>query len=104
MKKIQDKIVRQGVMLFLVGLALIATWFAIHNTGSLRSGLATMNDILMPFYIGFVLAYLICPIYNGTVRALYPWLHAVTDRSRIAYRLSRMVALYGFCIRDCRVP
>ncbi len=92
MKKIQDKIVRQGVMLFLVGLALIATWFAIHNTGSLRSGLATMNDILMPFYIGFVLAYLICPIYNGTVRALYPWLHAVTDRSRIAYRLSRMVA------------
>ena len=92
MKKIEDKIVRQGVMLFLVGLALIATWFAIHNTGSLRSGLATMHDILMPFYIGFVLAYLICPIYNGTVRALYPWLHAVTDRSRIAYRLSRMVA------------
>ena len=92
MKKIEDKIVRQGVMLFLVGLALIATWFAIHNTGSLRSGLATMNDILMPFYIGFVLAYLICPVYNGVVRFLYPGLQSAVKKNTSAFRLSRMVA------------
>jgi len=109
MKRIKDKLIREGIMLFCVGLALIVTWFAIHNTDSLKHGLETINDILMPFYIGFVLAYLICPVYNGTVRALYPWLHAVTDRSRIAYRLSRFAAsvvalvtligaIGGFCL------
>ncbi len=109
MKRIKDKLIREGVMLFCVGLALILTWFAIHNTDSLRHGLETINDILMPFYIGFVLAYLICPVYNGTVRGLYPWLHAVTDRSRVSYRLARFVAsvvslvtligaIGGFCL------
>jgi len=109
MKRIKDKLIREGIMLFCVGLALIVTWFAIHNTDSLKHGLETINDILMPFYIGFVLAYLICPVYNGTVRALYPWLHAVTDRSRLAYRLSRFAAsvvalvtligaIGGFCL------
>lgn len=91
MKKIEDRTVRQGVMLFLVGLALIGVWFAIHNTGSLKAGIGTINDILMPFYIGFVLAYLICPIYNGTVRFLYPGLQTVM-KTKHAYRLCRMLA------------
>lgn len=92
MKKIKDKTIRQGVMLFVVGLSLIATWFVIHNTDSLRSGLATIHDILMPFYIGFVLAYLICPVYNGVVRYLYPLLQKCISKTRTAYRLARMGA------------
>ena len=109
MKKIKDKLIREGVMLFCVGLALIAVWFAIHNTDSLRSGLSTINDILMPFYIGFVLAYLICPVYNGVVRRSYPLLDECMEKKNLAYRLARLwasvVALVtligavgGFCL------
>ena len=92
MKRIKDQLIRQGVMLFCVGLALIAVWFAIHNTDSLRSGLDTINDILMPFYIGFVLAYLICPVYNGVVRRFYPLLDDCMKRKHLAYRLARLAA------------
>ena len=92
MKKIENRTIRQGVMLFLVGLALIATWFAIHNTESLRNGIEMFNDILMPFYIGFVLAYLICPVYNGVVRNLYPLLTKCMKKNTHAYRLARMMA------------
>ena len=91
MKKIQDRLVRQGVMLFLVGLALIAAWFAIHNTENLLGGIESINDILMPFYIGFVLAYLTCPVYNGTVRNLYPLLEKLMKK-KLAYRISRLLA------------
>ena len=109
MKKIKDKLIREGVMLFCVGLALIAVWFAIHNTDSLRGGIAELNDILMPFYIGFVLAYLICPVYNGVVRNFYSLLDECMEKKQRAYKLARLgasvVALVtligavgGFCL------
>lgn len=92
MKKIKDKLIREGLMLFTVGVALILTWYALHNTASLSKGLAMINDILMPFYIGFVLAYLICPVYNGVVRHTYPVMKGRIGNTNIAYRVSRAIA------------
>ena len=66
--KITNKYMKERSMLFLVGLALICVWFVIHNYDSLRAGIAAINDILNPFYVGIILAYLLCPIYNWVVR------------------------------------
>jgi len=107
--KIRNKYVRLGLTIFAAGLALILSWFAIHNTGSLRSGIRTMNDILMPFYVGIVMAYLLCPVYNQIVRIVYHGIEGRFQRKTIAYRISRLLgsvaavitliaAIGGFCL------
>lgn len=78
--------------MFAVGVALICTWFAVHNTDSLREGIHTINDILNPFYVGIILAYLLCPIYNWVVRHLYHPLENHMKSKVRAYRISRVLA------------
>ena len=58
-------------MFFAVGCALILTYYVVNNFKVVSEGFARMNDILMPFYIGIVMAYLLCPIYNGTAKVIY---------------------------------
>lgn len=58
-------------MFFIVGCALILAYYVVNNFQVVSAGMARMNDILMPFYIGIVMAYLLCPIYNGTTRIIY---------------------------------
>ena len=109
MKKIKDKLIREGIMFFCVGLALIGVWFTLHNYDSLRGAIEAINDILMPFYIGFVLAYLLCPVYNWTVRKFYPLLDDCMEKKKVAYKISRLfastvalvtlfAAVGGFCL------
>ena len=35
-------------------------------------GFETLNKTLAPFYIGIVMAFILCPVYNGCVKRLYP--------------------------------
>ena len=109
MKKIKDKLIREGIMFFCVGLALIGVWFTLHNYDSLRGAIEAINDILMPVYIGFVLAYLLCPVYNWTVRKFYPLLDDCMEKKQLAYKISRLfastvalvtlfAAVGGFCL------
>ena len=58
-------------MFFAVGCALILTYYVVNNFRAVSEGFARMNDILMPFYIGIVMAYLLCPVYNGTTKLIY---------------------------------
>ena len=67
----KNKYVREGLMFFAVGCALILTYYVVNNFQVVSAGLARMNDILMPFYIGMVMAYLLCPIYNSTAKLIY---------------------------------
>ncbi len=67
----KNKYVREGLMFFAVGCALILTYYVVNNFQVVSAGLAKMNDILMPFYIGIVMAYLLCPVYNGTAKLIY---------------------------------
>ncbi len=87
--KFKNQYIKQGVMLFLVGLALILAFFAIHNTGSVKKCISTINGILMPFYLGITLAYLLCPIYNWVLRTAYPLLNRCIKKSKTAYRIAR---------------
>ncbi|MBQ4649356.1 MAG: AI-2E family transporter [Firmicutes bacterium] len=69
--KIKNSYVRQGLTFFLAGAALILTFYAVNHMGTVLSGIKKMNDILMPFYLGIVMAYLLCPVYNATTRLVY---------------------------------
>jgi predicted PurR-regulated permease PerM len=77
-------------MLFFVGLALILVYYIIHNTDSIGHGISTINSILTPFYGGIVLAYLMCPIYNWTVKRVYHKLDGRLPRSQSGYRIARV--------------
>lgn len=107
--KLENKYWKLGMTLFLVGLALILTWFAINNTGTLGKGFSVINDILFPFYLGIVLAYLLCPIYNWVVRRVYHNLEGRLAKNLHAYRVARasatilsvgllIIAVSGFCL------
>lgn len=89
--KITNKYVRQGLMLFLVGLALIVAYFIIHNTDSIGRGISTINGILTPFYIGIIMAYLLCPVYNWVVRSTYKVLNPRFKKKTTTYKISRFL-------------
>ena len=69
--KLKESFLKYGVLYFVVGAGLILVYYCINHVSVLASGLAKINDILMPFYLGIIMAYLMCPLYNATVRWIY---------------------------------
>ena len=60
----KNQYVRKGLLYFVVGVALILAYYVVNHFNAVAAGVGRLNDILMPFYIGIVMAYLLCPIYN----------------------------------------
>ncbi len=58
-------------MMMMVGITLILAYYVVNHMPVVKAELAKINDILMPFYIGIIMAYLLCPIYNASVRLAY---------------------------------
>lgn len=67
----KNQYVRKGLLYFVVGVALILAYYVVNHFNAVAAGVGRLNDILMPFYIGIVMAYLLCPIYNGVTKLLY---------------------------------
>lgn len=69
---------KAGVVVILCGAALIL--FNKWVTGNeLTIGFDAINSALLPIYIGIVLAFLMCPIYNRTVKYTYNTLKDMAD-------------------------
>lgn len=85
--KLKESFLKYGVLYFVVGAGLILVYYCINHVSVLASGLAKINDILMPFYLGIIMAYLMCPLYNATVRWLY---RAKKERSAAPLRELRL--------------
>ena len=90
----RNKYVKQGLMFFAVGVALILAYYVVNNFSVVAGGLARINDILMPFYIGLVMAYLLCPIYNGTTRIIYRLNKGRFKKPINDLRLARVIATF----------
>lgn len=69
--KIKESFLKHGVLYFTVGLGLIVAYYCVNHVPVIAAGVAKINSILMPFYLGMIMAYLMCPLYNGIVRLLY---------------------------------
>ena len=68
--KIKESFLKHGVLYFTVGLGLIVAYYCVNHVPVIAAGVAKVNNILMPFYLGMIMAYLMCPLYNGIVRLL----------------------------------
>lgn len=90
--RIRNKYAKLGFSIFFAGLALLLCYYVLYNTGSIKGMLATINGILTPFYIGIIMAYLLCPIYNGTLRCVYRRNRGRFKTYSRDYRVSRFVA------------
>ena len=66
-----DKHVKWGTTVFLVVLCSILVFFCVYRFDALQKLVSLCVSILAPFIYGLVMAYLLCPIYNFTVRSTY---------------------------------
>lgn len=69
--KFDEKQIKWGITAFLVILCSIIVFFVIYRFNDVHNVAGVCTSILMPFIIGLVMAYLLCPIYNFVVRGTY---------------------------------
>ena len=86
------KYAKLGFTIFLTGAALIVCIFAVFNMDQVKAVLDKINGILFPFYLGIVMAYLLCPIYNTSLRHVYKWGMSVMMKPSKAYTMARFIA------------
>ncbi|MDO4485255.1 MAG: AI-2E family transporter [Bacillota bacterium] len=71
----EEKHVKWGTTIFIVVLCSIFVFFAVYRFGALQKAAGIFVSILSPFIYGLVMAYLLCPVYNFTVRGTYALLN-----------------------------
>ena len=81
-----------GLTFFVVGTALILLFEAVNNWTSVGSGWDTLYTIVSPFVYGLVMAYLLCPVYNATVRRMYGLTKDRWKTKKGALRYARVMA------------
>ena len=82
---------KMGLAVFIVGLALILSVYIINNFSVISAQWRRINSILLPFYLGIVMAYLMCPTYNATVKWFYKVIKDRLKTPKKAMKLSRVV-------------
>lgn len=70
-EKFQSTYAKLGLTIFVAGAALILLFEGVNNLDGISEGWNTIYTILSPFVYGLVIAYLLCPVYNATVRRMY---------------------------------
>ncbi len=81
-----------GMTVFVAGAALILLFEAVNNWTSVGSGWDTLYTIVSPFVYGLVMAYLLCPVYNATVRRMYGLTKDKWRSRKGALRYARIMA------------
>ena len=77
---------------FIVGALLIIFNQIVGNYDSFKESLDTIKTIISPFIYGFVMAYLLCPVYNGTVRVLYRTLGKHFGNKKRIFSICKLIA------------
>lgn len=89
--RFDEKNIKWGLTAFLVILCSIIVFFAIYRYEGISKILGVCMSILSPFIYGLVMAYLLCPVYNFTVRGTYAMLERGKRRFSKALTLSKAV-------------
>ncbi|MBF1137375.1 MAG: AI-2E family transporter [[Eubacterium] sulci] len=91
-KLLESKHARLMPMIFIVGALLIIFNQIVGNYESFSEGVGTIKTIVSPFIYGFVMAYLLSPIYNATVRGLYKLLGKYFKNKQRLFSFCKLVA------------
>ena len=89
---LENKHARLMFMIFIVGALLIIFNQIVGNYESFSEGVDTIKTIISPFIYGFVMAYLLSPIYNATVRGLYKLLGKYFKNKQRLFSFCKLVA------------
>lgn len=81
-----------GLTVFISGAFLILLFEAVNNWSSVGNGWNTLYTIVSPFVYGLVIAYLLCPVYNGIVRRMYGLTKDTWRTRKGALRYARIMA------------
>lgn len=81
-----------GAAIFAAGALLIVFNRIIAHFAGFSEGISQLESILSPFIYGFVMAYLLCPIYNFSVRKLYKAFSRRAKNKKRAFRFARVLA------------
>lgn len=73
--RFDEKNIKWGLTSFLVIICSIAVFFAVYRFDAVQKIAGICTSILAPFIYGLVMAYLLCPVYNFTVRNTYSLLN-----------------------------
>ena len=101
--KIHSKYVKLSLSLFTAGTGILLCYYLLYNTQNVANFVGKINDILMPFYIGIVAAYLLCPIYNGVFKYVYAANEGRFEKNIKRYKFARAGAttvsmVFLFCV------
>ena len=81
-----------GATIFLAGAALVIFYHVVADFSGFKKGIGTLISIISPFIYGFVMAYLLTPLYNYIVRKLYPSIKGDSKTNKRALTISKIVA------------
>ena len=82
-----------GLTVFAAGALLILFYQIVAHYAGFKSMLSSFLSIISPFIYGFVIAYLLSPVYNFVVKKLYPLLNRSKKlNSKNSLTISRAVA------------
>lgn len=91
-KLAETRYFKWGATLFCVGALIVLFYRLVNYFPGFKSGLGDLWTIISPFIYGFVMAYLLTPVYNFVVRTLYPVLSAKMEKKRTAFTVSKSIA------------
>ena len=80
-----------GLTAFLVVVCCVLVFFAIYRFDIIQRFFSFAIGVLSPFIYGLVIAYLLCPIYNATVRGTYGLLNRGTVKLNQDMRISKII-------------
>lgn len=94
MRKIRDNVYfKCGLTAFLTLAAAILFYLSTRHIGDLSKLVPKFMDVLTPFIIGFVIAYLLTPLYNGMVRRIRFRMLAKGKSEEVTMRVAKLSSL-----------
>ncbi len=93
-ERFQNRYFKLGLTIFASGAALIVLYEVIIHFNRVQEGWQVITGILSPFIFGLVMAYLLCPVYNATVRRMYRILSTRFRKKSTAFRLARIMGTF----------
>ena len=86
----QNQYFRVAVSAWLVIVMSILCFFTFNTRSSVKEILGQLSSILRPFTFGFVVAYLLLPIFNTLVRKTNPWFSRVIRNPKKAKSFNKL--------------
>ena len=93
-ERLKSGYVKMGITVFAAGAALIVLYEVIIHFNQVQEAWSVLSTILSPFIFGLVMAYLLCPVYNVTVRRMYRPAQKAFRTKKTALRFARVIGTF----------